>query len=175
MEDLLGNFSVGGTWSEKAPYPCELSFDFSNGSMTLTGWRESDKGGIFGTWKSAAEGSGSFAFSPSKEGSEAKSKMEEASNKLRKETLTNMGFPDWLITQSLQETSGLEPAINWITRQLEGPSSTNNSTNNGEDVDNSDSIMQLVAMGFDPVQSKEALDKHRGNVERAANWLFDKM
>jgi hypothetical protein len=36
--------------------------------MQLTGWRESDKGGIFGQW-TGPMGSGSYAFSPSKEGS----------------------------------------------------------------------------------------------------------
>jgi hypothetical protein len=46
MEDILGSFKIGGTWSEKAPYPCELTFNFdeNNAQMVMTGWRESDKG-----------------------------------------------------------------------------------------------------------------------------------
>ena len=46
MEEVLGSFKIGGQWSEKAPYPCELiiTLDSNNAQMTLTGWRESDKG-----------------------------------------------------------------------------------------------------------------------------------
>jgi uncharacterized UBP type Zn finger protein len=101
---------------------------------------------------------------------EAKKKMEETANKQRRETLTNMGFPEWLIEQALQDTIGLEPAINWITQQLDGPRASNTT----DDAD-SEGVMQLVAMGFDDEMARQALSKHRGNVEMAANWLFDKM
>ena len=101
--------------------------------------------------------------------------MEETANKQRRETLTNMGFPDWLIEQAILETTGLEPAINWITQQLEGKPSGNNVTISHDDEDYGEGVMQLVAMGFDDEMARQALAKHRGNVEMAANWLFDKM
>ncbi len=123
--------------------------------MVLTGWRESDKGGIFGTWK-GPQGSGSYAFAPSKDGSDTKKKLEEAGNKLRREKLLAMGFADWLVEQALNQTTGLEPAINWITAKLEGGNPTS-----AEDPEvSSEELQQLLAMGFEEEMAKQALIKH---------------
>jgi len=168
-DDVMGDFVIAGTYSDKAPYPCDCTFTFSNNAqMVLTGWRECDKGGIFGQWKGPM-GSGSYAFSPSKDGSETKKRLEMAANTQRKTQLLAMGFADWLVDQALVETSGLEPAINWITKNLDGPSQVSD-----DDV-NSEALQQLLSMGFEADMAKEALVKHKNNVERAANWLFDRM
>ena len=144
----------------------------------MTGWRESDKGGIFGTFK-GPQGSGSFAFYPSKEGSEAKKKMDEAANLQRRQTLLSMGFPDWLIEQALIETSGLEPAINWITSKLEDdhtPSGNPNSnaTPDRDDSD-SDAIVQLTSLGFDADAARKALTKTVRRTSIPTFFLFFKI
>jgi len=180
-DDILGFFNLNGTWSEKAPYPVEFSFQFpSNGSakMEFTGWRESDKGGIFGTWK-GNQGSGSYAFAPSKEATEAAKKLEESAKNQTKTQLLSMGFPEWLVEQALLETKGLEPAVNWITQQLDsGPTtekvSSNPSSPSSESVDPT-KLSNLVSMGFEEEMAKDALIKSGGDVEGAANWLFDHM
>ncbi len=46
-DDILGAFTVGGTFNDKPPYACAFAYDFlSNNSakMDFNGWRESDKG-----------------------------------------------------------------------------------------------------------------------------------
>jgi hypothetical protein len=81
-EETMGHFTVKGNFNEKAPYAVDFTWQFAGAydvRMEFTGWRESDKGnhqgslftfqgGVFGTWK-GSNGSGSFAFFPSKEGS----------------------------------------------------------------------------------------------------------
>jgi len=174
-DEVLGYFTIHGTYSEKAPYPVEFAFSFSSNSsakMDFNGWRESDKGGMFGTWKGAT-GSGTFAFYPSKEASEAAKKLAETGKQQNKAVLLSMGFPDWLIDQALTETKGLEPAVTWITQQLDGSSKPKTQTEEGTEVD-PNSLQQLISMGFDEEMAKQALQK-TGNAEEAANWLFDRM
>ncbi len=49
---------------------------------------------------------------------EAAQKMKAKANEAHKSQLLSMGFPDWLVDEALKATTGLEPAINWITEQL---------------------------------------------------------
>jgi hypothetical protein len=65
-----------------------------------------------------------------------------------------MGFPDYLIEEALKETSGLEPAVNWITSKLD------NDDLDVVDVVDPDSLQQLLAMGFDEEMAKQALIHH---------------
>jgi len=135
--------------------------------MEFNGWRESDKGGIFGQWK-GTQGNGSFAVYPSKD-TEAAKKMNEETKKSNKKHLLSMGFPDWLVDQAMVETEGLEPAITFITKQL-GESRSLEKDSGVSDAD----LQQLISMGFDDEMAKQAL-KATKSVEEAANWLFDRM
>lgn len=45
--EVLGFFSIQGSYSEKAPYPVDFIFSFTldpSAKMEFNGWRESDKG-----------------------------------------------------------------------------------------------------------------------------------
>jgi len=89
-----------------------------------------------------------------------------------------MGFPDWLVEQALIETKGLEPAVNWITQQLDSGPTTDSTTSptpsSQSDVDTT-KLASLVSMGFEEEMSKQALLKTGGDLDAAANWLFDHM
>jgi len=173
-DDLMGFFTIKGHFNEKAPYPCDFTWQFAGVydiRMEFNGWRESDKGGFFGQWK-GPNGSGSFAFAPSKESSEAAKKLQEEAHKAHKTQLLSMGFPEWLVDQALQETKGLEPALNWCTEQMNGGKDTSLGVGNDQSVDQ-EALIQLVSMGFDEETAKEALIKHGGKLEEAANYLFD--
>jgi len=177
-DDILGEFAVKGKYSEKAPYPCSFTFEFASngiGKMDFNGWRESDKGGMFGTWKGVVAGSGSFAIYPSKQDSDAALRLKAKANETNKGQLLSMGFPDWLVDQALNETSGLEPAINWITEQLSKGASGGGQVADTEVNDNVDesSLQQLLSMGFDEGLAIQALQINK-TVEAAANWLFDR-
>jgi len=177
-DEHLGSFTISGKFSDKAPYAVEFTFTLSNGAMEFSGWRESDKGGVFGTWK-GVNGSGTFAFSPAKESSELVKKYEENAKNSKKEELLAMGFEDWLIDQALQESStgSLEDAINWITQQLDSQSisiSQGSHGTQGNGGGDEEQLSELVAMGFDIEMARDALKK-TGNVQAAANWLFDRM
>mmetsp|Transcript_230 Transcript_230/g.310 ORF Transcript_230/g.310 Transcript_230/m.310 type:complete len:217 (-) Transcript_230:65-715(-) len=171
-DDILGFFNMDGKYNEKAPYALNFSFHFpsSNATMEFSGWREGDKGGFFGTWKGAT-GSGSFALAPSKEASDTAKKLEEQATKAVRTQLVSMGFPEYLIDAALEETKGLEPAVNWITQRLDnqgGPSTP------GSDELNMEHLQQLMDMGFDPDMATQALLQNK-TVEAAANWLFERM
>ena len=85
---------------------------------------------------------------------ETAKKLEEQANKAVRNQLVSMGFPEYLIDAALQETKGLEPAVNWITQRLEqgGPTSET-----GEDDLNMEHLQQLMDMGFDPEMATQAL------------------
>jgi len=180
-DEILGFFNVQGTFSEKAPYPCDFNWKFpSNASadMNFSGWRESDKGGFFGQWK-GTPGGGAFAFYPAKSENavEAAQKLQQTKQISMKKELENMGFEGWLIDQALAETGGnsLEQAVHWLTSQS-APSSGSNTGGNdgGSDASvNADDLQMLVSMGFDTDAAREALTHSGGNVEAAANLLFD--
>jgi len=173
-EDIYGAFNITGTFNDKAPYAVEFTFKFSTGTrMEFSGWRESDKGGVFGTWKGDL-GSGTFAYSPSKEASEAAKKLEQGAKSKMKENLLSMGFEDWIIDEALNECKSLEDAINWITRQSSSSSSSSQTNSSTVQVDES-SLTQLVSMGFDSDMAREALSKNGNDVEQAANWLAERM
>ena len=64
--DDFGFFSIAGEFSPTPPYNAKfMRSDFGQGgnSMEFTGFRESDQGGIFGTWK-GTQGSGDFHIKP---------------------------------------------------------------------------------------------------------------
>jgi len=176
-EETMGGFTVKGNFSEKAPYPVDFTWTFSGNydvRLEFNGWRESDKGGVFGTWKGST-GSGSFAIYPSKEGSEVALKLKQESSSAIKGSLLSMGFPDFLVEQAINETDELEEAVNWCSEQMNESkllaASTAESTDN-EEVDET-SLAQLVSMGFDAELAKQALIQTKGNIEAAANMLFD--
>jgi len=178
-DDVFGDFSIKGTYSDKAPYPVDFTWTFKQTlqAMEFNGWRESDKGGVFGTWK-GTNGSGTFAFSPAKESSEAVKKLTENTKNSTKEQLIQMGFPEWSIDQAMLETTNIEEAINWITQQMSVSEENVNTSSRGDSsvesgVDPSQ-LTELLAMGFDESMATQALVK-TGNVEAAANWLFDRM
>jgi len=173
IDEILGSFAISGTYNEKAPYPCDFVFNFGGNSakMDFNGWRETEKGGVFGTFK-GPQGSGSFAFSPAKEGSEVAKKAKENAVIAVKTQLLSMGFEEWVVEQAVQQTTGLEPALSWITQQLGGSSKTGQSGDTG-DVDET-ALSQLLSMGFDQDLAKQAL-KATKTVEEATNWIFDHM
>jgi len=64
-QDAVSFFRVAGTYKPTPPYNATLTrTDFQgNGKMGMTGFRESDTGGIFGTWNGTL-GSGDFRIIP---------------------------------------------------------------------------------------------------------------
>lgn len=72
--DDLGPFELTGVCGGKSPYPCDLKLRFSNIEFVFSGYREGEKNGMFGTWKSSKKvtewnhaTSGSFSLQPSTE------------------------------------------------------------------------------------------------------------
>jgi len=171
-DDNFGYFTVDGKFNEKAPYACEFSFNFSNSiKMEFSGWRESDKGGIFGNWK-GSNGSGAFAFAPSKETEEKMKQLEEQAQKNQRDILTSMGFPSELIEEAVKQNKGVEAAISWLTDKLNPPLSGEGTENTGSTVDES-KVQQLISLGFEEEMVRQALEASNGNVDQAANFLFE--
>jgi len=170
-DDIQGYFTIEGKFNEKAPHGCDFFFNFTNSvKMEFNGWRESDKGGIFGQWKGST-GTGAFAFAPSKETEEKIRQLEEQAQKNQIETLTAMGFPPELITEAIKQKKGIEGAISWITEQL-NPSPV--STGNTEYTVDESKVQELITLGFEEDVVRQALEASMGNVDQAANFLFDR-
>jgi uncharacterized UBP type Zn finger protein len=101
-----------------------------------------------------------------------------------------MGFPEWLVTEALIEHKTLDAAVNWCTEQMsESGSPPGESLPPSTETVNEESLATLLSMGFDMEMAKESLIKtkvrifrsnfsqfyYQGNVDAAANWLFDHM
>jgi uncharacterized UBP type Zn finger protein len=110
--------------------------------------------------------------------------LDEQAKTQNKLQLLSMGFEEWLVDEALTKNKGLEPALNWITMQLDGASKP---TGEQAEVD-SESLAALTGMGFDEEMARQSLVKTKvscctvwyangakGDVEAAANWLFEHM
>jgi len=168
VDVFLGSFNIIGNFVDKAPFSCEFRFEFPSDTsieMKFSGWRESDKGGFFGEWN-GTNGSGSFAFSPSKEFLEKDVYLPQVKSKL-----LEMGFSEQIIEKALEVSTELDEALNWISKQT-----TNNllsvSTICSAEINEHD-LCQLVDMGFNVESARNALIEMNGNLEDAANMLFE--
>jgi len=158
----LGFFSVEGIYSEKPPYSCEFSFNFVAGlKYEFSGWRESEKGGIFGTYKSPAKG-GSFAFVPSKDQDKSPIKAAQPPAFTPSEEqivqLESMGFQNWMCKLALESTTSFQAAVDYCFTLLEGDSSSGGTPSSFESpsdssVGDSSMIDQLVNLGFTKEQA----------------------
>jgi len=108
-----GHFTIEGTYSTKPPYGCDLSITFSTSKqkLDLSGWRESEKGGIFGTYKSVGHGSGNFNFTPAKLPESLPPQKPASNNNNMIQELEAMGFPTWICKQALDIAQDLEAAV----------------------------------------------------------------
>jgi len=173
--DEFGYFSVSGEYSATPPYSAKFvrsDFGSEGRNMEFSGFRESEGGGIFGTWR-GTDGSGDFHFKPSKGNDEVETKIKEASRKSQTEQLTAMGFPDYLCNQALDHTNGdLSAAIEWITKQLSEGGGTPEIATPGVPEAPDEMVKQLTDMGFSSEQAKLALAQNDNDVARAIDWLF---
>ncbi|KAM9951132.1 hypothetical protein ACTFIT_012236 [Dictyostelium discoideum] len=104
------------------------------------------------------------------------------------DTLLSMDFPLVRCKKALLATGGkdAELAMNWIFEHTEDPdidieqtpvnnNNNNNNSSNSNDklfVFNSQDVDNIIGMGFTDSQAKLALKNTKGNLERAADWLF---
>jgi len=175
--DDFGFFSISGEFSPTPPYNAKLTrSDFGQGGtqMEFSGFRESEAGGIFGTWK-GSPGSGDFHIKPSTTGgdTDTSNRIKEAAKKRQVEQLEAMGFPSYLCDKAYDESQGdLSRAIEWITSKLSaGESHLTEGQGEGAEPDET-LVGQLTAMGFSVEQAKKALAQNGNNVESSIDWLF---
>jgi len=166
VNDALGYFVVDGTYSNKAPYGCELHVQFTSGpKITLTGWRESERNGMVGNWTGsvAGAGSGTFSLAPNKDAVAGSMAVADS----RKTQLLALGFSEAAINSVLPETDSIESAIEQLTS-----GAYHHSQPEAKEA-NSEMIVQLVSMGFETDKARMALIQTNNNLEHAANLLFE--
>lgn len=151
-------------------------------TLILSGWRESQKGGIFGTYKpSAGTGGGSFAFAPAKVPEGGKPVVSKKEEQLIKQ-LENMGFPTWICKQAIEVTQELESAIevcfsltqsngngSAVPQQQEGILA--NAQGGAATQDFANIVEKLVDLGFSQEQAT-SVAKRSSSVEDALEILF---
>jgi len=180
-DDYLGYFEVGGTYVEKPPYSCNLTLTYSMVPQTIefTGWRESERGGIFGNWKGVG-GSGSFAFAPSKEQPQqskatAVSKTGLGVNKDSITQLANMGFPQWMCEAALETTGDMDAAVDYCFNLMQTTNTDTSQEGQRETPEHNESneelIEQLVVLGFSQEQALSA-SRRTSNVEAAVEIIL---
>jgi len=136
----------------------------------MTGFRESDTGGIFGTWKGPGE-AGDFRIKPCKDGQAATKRLEEQATKTKVDQLKSMGFPEELATKALNDAKGdVDSAIEALTRVLYGGEEATDTGSYQEP--SAELLSQLTDMGFSVDQAKTALAVCENNLERAVEFLF---
>eukprot|EP01102_Stenamoeba_stenopodia_P020958 TRINITY_DN832_c0_g1_i2.p1 TRINITY_DN832_c0_g1~~TRINITY_DN832_c0_g1_i2.p1 ORF type:complete len:219 (+),score=75.32 TRINITY_DN832_c0_g1_i2:198-854(+) len=178
LAEEAGAFELDGTVQLKPPYSCELEFTFgSNQKMKLNGWREGEKGGLFGTWTGVG-GNGNFAFEPAKEDEQPNmSEMLKEVTKKHVAELEAMGFPKYLCEKALEATGGsLQDAVEYITNQAV-EESVGNSPGGHEKMNESDPVdpamlKQLVDFGFSSDLAAMALRQTNGDLNMALDWLM---
>jgi len=177
--DELGSFTVTGEYSPSPPYNAKLLRTDSNGTMEMSGFRESEGGGIFGQWKGNL-GAGDFHVKPADKNSPAVLKMKEQQRKGKLEQLETMGFEKWLCEQALEESNeDVGNAIEWLTRQTEGGSALLSNTSGnvmvsstGNNSVDEGAVKTVMGMGFPEERARTALASCENDVAAAIDWLF---
>eukprot|EP00026_Physarum_polycephalum_P014195 Phypoly_transcript_14685.p1 GENE.Phypoly_transcript_14685~~Phypoly_transcript_14685.p1 ORF type:complete len:215 (+),score=35.47 Phypoly_transcript_14685:157-801(+) len=138
--------TVSGTYTTNPPYSCDLTFTYtlSQSTITLAGWRESQQGGIFGSFSSEYQGKGSFGFQPCKEDSPP-----QPNNSALLHELEGMGFPTWVCKQAVEVTKELGAAVEICFSLVQGESGGGNQNAQGTTSSAQDAIIEnLVGLGF---------------------------
>eukprot|EP01006_Ploeotia_vitrea_P045315 TRINITY_DN66931_c6_g1_i1.p1 TRINITY_DN66931_c6_g1~~TRINITY_DN66931_c6_g1_i1.p1 ORF type:complete len:809 (+),score=169.66 TRINITY_DN66931_c6_g1_i1:32-2428(+) len=137
-------------------------------------------GGLDGSLGGGATGggltrdSGSPAHSPSSQNNN--------NDAAQIQTLREMGFPQHLCEQAVQQAGTLESQVEWIATHPDGltdPVATNYHNHQQQqqqppppsDPKNQEAVEQLVSMGFPQSTVQTALLLHNGNVTAATEWL----
>ncbi|KAL6047020.1 ubiquitin C-terminal hydrolase Ubp14 [Balamuthia mandrillaris] len=184
-QDDFGFFRLSGVYQPTPPYKASFSRTAMEGgeaTMNFEGFRESEAGGVFGTWKGSM-GNGDFHFKPAKADPVVAKRMKEAARKTQIETLTAMGFPEYLCELALDECKNdLNASIEWISKQIEGAgggggeglgidTAIGDSTVGATEA-SSDALQQLKDMGFSQEQASYALEQTGNDVAAAIELLF---
>jgi len=185
--DEIGEFHVNGTYEERPPYSSKLLIAyFGQESMEFNGYRESEGGGIFGTWKAtqATTGpkSGDFHIKPRQRSPEETAKIQAATIEKAMTQLTNMGFARDICELALQQNgTNVENALTWLLEHggvmvANGEQPRVSNSGPAAPIDeskvNSEYAKQLQEMGFTAEQAKFALAQTNNDLATAVELLF---
>jgi len=161
--DVNSIFTVAGTYNASPPYQATLALALLDGTnvMELSGFRESESGGIFGIWK-GPKGSGDFRIKPTTD-KENERKLQEERNK-KVEQLVSMGFPKEWVEDALLKTEGdMNAAADRLAHRV--------AEVGGADGADDMLVTKLTDMGFSREVAEMALEACNNNVEQAVEFL----
>jgi hypothetical protein len=189
--DELGYITVHGEYTDSTPYSVTIQLNSVKYStvMELSGFREKQTNGMFGTWLVKTQGnkalenfngSGSFHLKPAESQLNGDNMYTSYQTEKRIRQLIEMGFERKIVEQAVNKFSTYEQALDWLFKQNEAlysenlteeNSSKNLTQNQGEKV--SENEQTIMNMGFTLEQAKHALEIANGDVEQATNLLLD--
>jgi len=184
--DEIGELHINGTYEERPPFSSKLLVTyFGQESMEFNGFRESEGGGIFGTWKTsqatAGPKSGDFHIKPKQRSPEETARMQAVAMEKATTQLVNMGFAPEICELALQQNgANVENALTWLLEHggvMAGSGGgqvvhhTNTVTINDSKA-NVEYVKQLQEMGFSAEQAELALTQTNNDLTTAVELLF---